>query len=177
MPGMSRTSSSPDHDHPTSHRRAPAAGIAPGKQTLTRSLRGQEREVASFDASGEYREARATIQGPATTSPLTDRQLQKARRRNPYWQQRLGFRPASFGGGDVASGELADNVAARQAELGLAVDGIAGPKTVAAVEGGGTKAKAGAEGTEGGAGGDTVMTDIDGDGDGAVDDPFGMHLF
>lgn len=175
MPGMSRTSSSPDHDHPTSHRGAPAAGIAPGKQTLTQSLRGQERDVASFDASGEYRETRATIQGTPTTSPLTDRQLQKARRRNPYWQQRLGFRPASFGGGDVASGELADNVAARQAELGLTVDGIAGPKTVAAVEGG--TAKEGGATKEGGAGGDTVVTDIDADGDGAVDDPFGMHLF
>ena len=129
---MSRQTRSSDHDHESLHPGG-ATGIAPGKQTLTQSLRGRERAVASFDTGSELREDRATIDGPPTISPLTDRQLRKARRRNPHWQERLGFAPTLFGGGDIASGELADNVAARQAALGLAVDGIAGPKTIAAV--------------------------------------------
>jgi hypothetical protein len=56
------------------------------------------------------------------------------------------------GGGDVATGEFADSVADKQAALGLAIDGIAGPRTFDAVING-TASPAGAS-----------------------EDPFGMHL-
>ena len=129
---MSRQTRSSDSDHESLHL-GPGTGIAPGKQTLTQSLRGRERAVASFDNTSEYREDRATIDGPPSTSLLTDRQLRKARRRNPHWQDRLGFSPSIFGGGDIASGELAENIASRQSALGLPIDGIAGPNTIAAI--------------------------------------------
>lgn len=112
------------------------SGGAPGKRTLTQgipSLRGQEREVATFDSSGDFYESRATIDAPImTSSKLTDRQLRKARRRNPHWQEKLGFSTALFGGGAVETGEFADNVADKQPSLGVPVDGIAGPNTVEA---------------------------------------------
>jgi hypothetical protein len=122
---------------------ASSTGIAPGKRTLTQSLpgapaslRGQEREVVDFDSAvgDDVYDARATIDAPAmTSSRLSDAQLRKARRRNQHWQARLGFSPSLFGGGDVATGEFADNVADKQAALGLPVDGIAGPQTIEAV--------------------------------------------
>ncbi len=79
-----------------------------------------------------------------------------------------------FFGGEHKTWELESilawmgDVAARQAEHGLAVDGIAGPKTVAAVgakPASGGRTAAGAEATAAGA-----------DEGAAVDDPFGMHL-
>lgn len=162
---MTRHASSPDHDNDSLHHDGGNA-VAPGKRTRTQSiptLRGRERDVALFDAAGEYREDRATVDGPPTTSRLSDRQLRKARQRNPYWQDRLGFSTATFGGGDIASGELADDVADRQGQLGLAVDGIAGPKTVAAM-------------TSGSAPGGEPDAGDDRSADASVDDPFGMHL-
>ena len=158
---MSRTSRFGEYATPT----APSddGRPAPGKRTLTESLRGRERDVVSFDVSSEYREDRATIDGPPA-GRLTDRQIRKARRRNPHWQQRLGFSTAQFGGGDIASAELAESVAERQAALGVAVDGIAGPRTIAAL-------------TATSPSPDDAAADAD---DLAaaepIDDPFAMHL-
>jgi hypothetical protein len=118
-----------DHDHDDQRS---STDVAPGKRTLTSSL-PPPRDTASFDRSGEYMESRATIDGTPTTSRLSDRQLRKARERNPHWQHELGFSTSMFGGGDVATGEFADNVAEKQAALGLPVDGIAGPDTLGAV--------------------------------------------
>lgn len=88
------------------------------------------RDTADFFRAGDYRESRATIDGATpTSSRLTDAQLARARERNPYWQDKLGFSPSLFGGGDVSTGEFAENVADKQASLGLPVDGIAGPRT------------------------------------------------
>jgi hypothetical protein len=202
----------PDVDHASETH---GTGIAPGKRTLTQSLpgsaslRGQEREVADFDAAAgdDFYDSRATIDAPAVTSSrLTDRQLEKARRRNPHWQDKLGFSTSMFGGGDVATGEFADNVAEKQAALGLPVDGIAGPHTAHAVVAASAPAHdsleatrgrrdpngAAARATPGGmdrAGADdfydtraTIDTAAAGAGDTAAagpfanDDPFGMHL-
>jgi hypothetical protein len=107
-------------------------GIAPGKRAMTSAL-PPPRDTVDFFRAGEYRESRATIDGATpTSSRLTDSQMRKARERNPYWQNKLGFSPSLFGGGEVDTGEFADNVADKQAGLGVAVDGIAGPDTVEA---------------------------------------------
>lgn len=189
----------PEIDHATE---AHGTGIAPGKRTLTQSLpgsaaslRGQEREVADFDraAGDDFYDSRATIDAPAiTSSRLTDAQLRKAKRRNPHWQEKLGFSASTFGGGDVATGEFADNVADKQAALGLPVDGIAGPYTMRAVAAAsrpdaleatrGRRDANGAAERATAAGIDRVADDfydtratID-TGAFAGDDPFGMHL-
>ena len=112
-----------------------APGRAPGKRTLTqglppRSLRGQERDVTTFDVAGEYRESRATIDRPHR-GPLTDAQLAQARRRNPRWQRQLGFDPRRFSLAALDSEAFAEDVARAQAKAGLSVDGIVGPRTAA----------------------------------------------
>jgi hypothetical protein len=185
---MSRQHNHPDHLQDSLPTTGDAAR-APGKRTLTAgipTLRGRERDVASFDASSELREDRATIDGPPP-GRLTERQIRKARRRNPHWQQRLGFSTATFGGGDIASAEFAENVGERQASLGVGVDGIAGPKTIAAVtaatpDADEDNADEGAD-ADGGAARDPLDAKMDalfdaaGSGrDQPADDPFGMHL-
>jgi hypothetical protein len=182
-----------------------STGIAPGKRTLTQSLpgsgagtslRGQERDVVDFDdaAGDDLYDTRATIDAPAmTSSRLTDAQLRKAKRRNRHWQAKLGFSTSVFGGGDIATGEFADNVADKQAALGLPVDGIAGPRTLEAVsaaarpdaleatrgrrEANGAAHRATAAGIDRAGDGDYYDTraTID-DNPYAGDDPFGMHL-
>lgn len=151
---MSRARYQTDAQHQGDDSRG-GSGIAPGKRAMTSSL-PPPRDTVDFFRSGDYRESRATIDGATpTSSRLTDTQLRKARERNPYWQHELGFSPALFGGGDVATGEFADNVADKQAALGLAIDGIAGPRTLHAAINGTASSAASA---------------------GASEDPFGMHL-
>lgn len=106
---------------------------APGKRTLTqglppRSLRGQERDVATFDVPAAYREDRATIDRPHR-GPLTDDQLARARVRNPRWQRQLGFDPRRFSRAALDTDTFAEDVARAQAKAGLPVDGIVGPRT------------------------------------------------
>lgn len=115
--------------------------LAPGKRTLTQglpgrpaaaasdaSLRGQERDLTTFDVSLDYREDRATIAAPHR-GPLTDRRLELARQRNPHWLRALGFDPRSFSLAAIDSEGFAEDVARHQGEAGLPVDGIVGPKT------------------------------------------------
>lgn len=178
-----------------------STGIAPGKRTLTQSLpgaslRGQEREVVDFDdaAGGDIYDSRATIDAPATTSSrLSDAQLRKAKRRNQHWQTKLGFSTSVFGGGDIGTGELADNVAEKQAALGLPIDGIAGPRTLEAIataarpdaleatrgrrDPNGAAQRASTAGIDRAGGDDFYDTRATIDtGPFAGDDPFGMHL-
>lgn len=187
-----------DRDEDTA---GPGAGGAPGKRTLTQgipSLRGQQREVTQFDSPGEYYDSRATIDAPImTSSKLTARQLRKARRRNPHWQDKLGFSTSLFGGGAVETGEFADNVADQQPALGVPVDGIAGPRTVeaaAAAQGADQDKERAFEATRGrrdasGAARRATPGGMDGDGDYydsratvdppaafAGEDPFAVHL-
>jgi len=171
-------------------------GIAPGKRTLTQSLAGQQRDVVDFDdaAGDDFYDSRATIDSPTiTSSRLTDVQLRKAKRRNPHWQNKLGFSTSLFGGGAIDTGEFADNVADKQATLGLPVDGIAGPQTLQAIAA--AQRPDALEATRGrrdpnGAAERATPAGIDRAGDGdfydsratidtnpfAGDDPFGMHL-
>ena len=113
--------------------------IAPGKRTLTQSLppslAGRQRAVASFDEVDTISDTRATIEDPAAAGGaprLTARQLRRARAANPRWHERLHFDPGTFGGAALDSADFAHGVAERQAQVGVAVDGVAGPKTVAA---------------------------------------------
>lgn len=122
---------------PAESRPQPAAG-APGKRTLTQSL--HPRLTASFDPSGQYTEGRATVDpptaAPAGTDPgglLSDAQLRQARRKNPRYQRSLGFDPATYSSAPVDSDAFALDVANLQAHSLLAVDGIVGPATAAAV--------------------------------------------
>jgi hypothetical protein len=81
------------------------------------------------------RRRHASAGAPAAAAVhLTRAQLAIAREHNLAWHAKLGYSPSVFGGGsDVASDTFAQQVAARQRHLGLTVDGIAGPKTCAAV--------------------------------------------
>jgi hypothetical protein len=67
---------------------------------------------------------------------LSPRWLHRAQRLNPYYQKRLGWRVPLGWPSDVASEAFAGHVATFQAEHGgLTVDGILGPKTLAALHG------------------------------------------
>lgn len=172
-------------------------GIAVGKRTLTqglvpvqRSLRDEQRAVVDFDdaAGDDVYDERATVEARPTELPLTDRQIRRARRKNPGWIARLKVSAQIFSTAEVDSSAFALDVAAKQAAHGLAVDGIAGPRTVAAVarrasdaRSGGTKVAArGDDATpravadfDAGAGDDFYDSRATVDGH---DDPFGLHL-
>lgn len=122
--------------------RAGARG-APGKRTLTQGLASRTREAASDP-------------GPDPAM------LRRARRKNPRWQRRLGYDPTAWSGAPVGSEVFAADVAAAQRRLGVRVDGIVGPETLAAagVTVGGPAAAEGA----GGAGADDAAEGGDGDG-------------
>ena len=169
---------------------------APGKRTLTqalpasRSLPGEHRAVVDFDdaAGDDVYDARATVEARTTEIPLTDRQLRRARRKNPEWIRKLKVSALIFGNAEVDGSAFALDVAAKQVEHGLAVDGIAGPRTVAAVARQVSDARSGR--SDGAARGDAstprAVVDLDaGAGDGFYDaratiephdDPFGLHL-
>jgi hypothetical protein len=174
-----------------------AVGGAPGKRTLTqsimpvqRSLRDQQRAVIDFDdaAGDDVYDTRATIDARVSELPLSDRQLRRARRKNPVWIERLKVSAHIFGTGEVDSSAFALDVAAHQQRLGLAVDGIAGPKTVAAVTGEVTAARSGGKRAGAGmaGGGQREVHDFDAGIDDSFydtratvephDDPFGLHL-
>ena len=173
------------------------SGVSPGKRTLTqsltpvqRSLRDEQRTVVDFDdaaGDGVYDE-RATVEARMTEVPLTDRQIRRARRKNPEWIRKLKVSALIFGNAEVDSSAFALDVATKQAEHGLAVDGIAGPRTVAAVARQVSDARTGRAG--GAARRDPnvprAVAEFDaGVGDGFYDaratvephdDPFGLHL-
>ncbi len=188
----------PRHDGP--------AGIAPGKRSLTqsmppvqRSLQEQQRQVTSFDAGVEdhFYDERATVEARPSRDLLSDRQVRLATRKNPMWVRRLKVSAQIFSTAPVESSAFAMDVAEKQATAGLDVDGIAGPKTVAAIAGEVAAARStpGRRGARA-AGGDEHREVVDFDagvGDEfyderatveparepsrfADDDPFGMHL-
>lgn len=181
-----------------------AVGIAPGKRSLTQSLppkapslRDEQRAVADFDDGVDdgFYDARATVVAEPTKVLLTERQLRKARRRNPRWVKQLRVSAQIFSSAEPATDAFALDVAEKQQAIGLEVDGIAGPKTVAAVAAR-TSAQRSAPRPARGTGGTREVVDFDqGVGDGfydqratvdarpgdtgdrfAADDPFGMHL-
>jgi len=118
----------------------PASG-APLQLALDRDA---ERAPATIDAPKEVEESRATLPvEPAAGGPLSAHQLAHARRSNPAWHRRLGYDAAVFGGGPVGSDEFALAVAAFQQQHGLAVDGVAGPRTFRAAHRGGGRHGAG----------------------------------
>ncbi len=183
----------------------PASGrLAPGKRSLTQSLppkapslRDEQRDVVDFDDGVDdgFYDERATVEAEPTKLLLTDRQLRKARRRNPRWVRQLRVSAQIFSSGEPATNVFAFDVADKQLAKGLDVDGIAGPKTVAAVAAE-TSARRSAPRPAPGDGEPREVVDFDqGVGDGfyderatvdartpdardrfADDDPFGMHL-
>lgn len=84
---------------------------------------------AGGDASG------ATGGAAAGKRALTDRLAHRAAKKNPIMQARLGFEPARLSSAPVASEEFARDVADKQQQRGLHVDGVAGKKTVTALLG------------------------------------------
>ncbi len=188
---------------PTSHE--PATGTpAPGKRSLTQSLppkapslRDEQRDVVDFDDGVDdgFYDERATVEAEPTKLLLTDRQLRKARRRNPWWVKQLRVSAQIFSSADPATNAFALDVAEKQLARGLDIDGIAGPKTVAAVAAE-TAARRSTPRPARGDGEPREVVDFDqGVGDGfyderatvdpragdtgvrfADDDPFGMHL-
>lgn len=153
-----------DHSNP---------GIAPGKRTLTQSLpragslRNEQRAVIDFDdaAGDEFYDERATIEAELTGTRLTDRQIARARRRNPRWIERLKVSAQILSTASPDSAAFAFDVADRQAVLDLDVDGIAGPRTVQAVAALVTARRTRSEGAP-----RPTESPF------AADDPFGMHL-
>lgn len=171
-----------------------AASGAPGKRTLTqsiapvqRSLRDQQRAVVDFDdaAGDDFYDARATVDARVTDVPLTDRQIRRARRKNPRWIAQLKVSAHIFSNADIDSSAFALDVAGHQQRIGLAVDGIAGPKTVAAVAAEVSAARSGGK-RRPDAGAHRDVHDFDANVGGDFydaratvephDDPFGLHL-
>ncbi len=174
-------------------------GLSPGKRTLTqslvpvqRSLRDEQRAVVDFDsaAGDDFYDERATVEARPTEIPLTDRQIRRARRKNPEWIRRLKVSALIFSNAEVDSSAFALDVAAKQAEHGaLRVDGIAGPRTVAAIARQVSAARSGRRGAAAGprdADEPRAVADFDaGVADGFYDsratvepheDPFALHL-
>jgi hypothetical protein len=170
---------------------------APGKRTLTQSLapvqrllRDEQRAVVDFDdaAGDDVYDERATVEARPTEVPLTDRQLRRARRSNPEWIRKLKVSALIFGNAEVDSSAFALDVAAKQVEHGLAVDGIAGPLTVDAVARQVSDARSDRSDDKSrrDASAPRAVVDFDADvGDGFYDtratvephdDPFGLHL-
>lgn len=92
-----------DHEHDQRRRaggeRADHDGPAPGKRALTDRLpvQAKARDTVRFDQSGEYREDRATISGPAR-DPL-DFLDDERRRHGRRGHRRGGHHPGGGGGG------------------------------------------------------------------------------
>ena len=129
------------HTHPEPAP-ASAAGISPGKRTLTQSLpprqsarHDERRAVADFDAGvgDDFYDQRATVDAAPTTTLLDDRRLRRARRRNPHWVQKLNVSAQVLSTAAVDTNAFALDVAEKQLARGLEVDGVAGPRTVAAI--------------------------------------------
>ncbi|HVV88183.1 MAG TPA: hypothetical protein VHE35_34315, partial [Kofleriaceae bacterium] len=57
-------------DAPAPGKRALTDRLPPRAPSAAPSLRGQERELASLDAIGDYAETRATIEGAPAADPL-----------------------------------------------------------------------------------------------------------
>jgi hypothetical protein len=176
--------------------------LAPGKRSLTQSLppkapslRDDRRAVVDFDDGVEdhFYDSRATVDVEPTQLLLNNRQLRKARRRNPRWVRQLRVSAQIFSTADPSSDAFALDVAEKQLARRLVVDGIAGPKTVAAVAAE-TSARRSTRRPERDSGERRELVDFDeGVGQGfyderatvarsdqadrfADDDPFGMHL-
>jgi len=135
-----------DHRHDNHEAGSPSrasAPRAPGKRTLTgalpasrRALRDQPRPLADMFAGSDadIADTRPTISMAIDHGPdLSDRQVAVAQRRNPRWIARLQLSAQSLSTAAVDSAAFAFDVAALQSKLGIRVDGIAGPKTAAAV--------------------------------------------
>ena len=172
-----------------------AVGGAPGKRTLTqsiapvqRSLRDQQRAVVDFDdgAGDDFYDARATVDARVTEVPLTDRQIRRARRKNPRWIAQLKVSAHILSNAEVDSSAFALDVAGHQQRIGLAIDGIAGPKTVAAVAAKVSAARSGGGKRRPDPGAHRDVHDFDANVGGEFydaratvephDDPFGLHL-
>lgn len=117
---------------------SPAAEtVSAGKHTRTQNLSAERREVAALDTlhSGEdFYDQRATVDA-ASTPNLTNRQLRIARDKNPEWLRKLHYPQNMISAADPASNEFAFDVASKQRDLNLRIDGIAGPITVEALTG------------------------------------------
>ena len=162
--------------------RAGAQG-APGKRTLTQGLAPRPREAAG---------------AAERAAGLEEAVLRRARRKNPRWQRRLHFDPAAWSSAPVGSAAFAADVAAAQRRLGVRVDGIVGPETLAAADGQGAEGAGGADGADGADdGGGLAMAELGEAAPGQYDpsarydesrltfdppaasgagDPFGLHL-
>ncbi len=67
---------------------------------------------------------------------LSDKWLRRAQRLNPYYRERLAWALPADWPSDIATAAFALRVAAFQKEGSLTVDGVLGPKTLAALGGG-----------------------------------------
>jgi murein L,D-transpeptidase YcbB/YkuD len=130
---------------------ARGGGMPPGRRALTDSLRRREIEATSLARPQEasIEETRATLPlggdelgdqtmeidfgADGASGLLGDAAIARAARRNPRQAQRLGFDPGVFSPFPVDSEAFAVDVAAIQQDHGLAVDGIVGPQTCAAM--------------------------------------------
>ena len=119
---------------------ATAAPHAAGGHTAAHA----DTAVADMDAPKEdsIQEDRATIEADdgkaaASSGPLGPAKATRAARKNRHWARRLHLSPAAFGASaGVGTPAFAQAVAQFQAAHGLTVDGVAGPKTAAALHGG-----------------------------------------
>lgn len=153
--------------------------------------------MADFDAGvgDDFYDQRATVDAVPTTTLLDDRRLRRARRRNPHWVQKLNVSSQVLSTADVDTNAFALDVAEKQLARGLEVDGVAGPRTVAAIAGEAASMPSRSRPRPGGGGEVREVADFDaGVGDDfyderatvdahlpaperfADDDPFGMHL-
>lgn len=114
---------------------------APGKRTRTEGLQVRDFADRVFDQahSGEdFYEARATVEPlstPDTRPKLSGRKLVRAMRKNPRWMALYPEAPKFLSEFRPDTDEFALDVAAKQREKGLEIDGIAGPRTLAALLG------------------------------------------
>jgi hypothetical protein len=124
-------------DNPNS---LPSQGT-PGKRTRTEGLSARDFADRAFDQahSGEdYYEARATVEAqstPDTRPKLSGRKLVRAMRKNPRWMALYPEAPRFLREFRTDTDEFALDVAAKQKERGVEIDGIAGPKTLEALLG------------------------------------------
>lgn len=155
---------------------ASALALAPGKRTLTqdlpassRTLSEETRAVADMDdgAGDDFYDERETVDARMTETGLTDRQIARARRKNPGWIRRLKVSAQILSNADPDSSAFALDVADHQAANGLTVDGIAGPVTVRTIAAKVARKRGPDRGADRERSGDDRF---------ASDDPFGMHL-
>lgn len=128
---------SPSEDHRDT---VPSQG-APGKRTRTEGLQVRDYADRVFDQahSGEdFYDARVTVEPlstPDTRPQLSGRKLVRAMRKNPRWMSLYPEAPRFLSSFRADTDEFALDVAAKQREKGLVIDGIAGPKTLEALLG------------------------------------------